>query len=129
MLHTNAGEQRKYFRIDECIEEDGPKYDIMEGDNCHGSFITKKEAYAQLGRIIEQGTFATVNRNREKIEDRIKEIKKDERLTYAPATVFSNAPLALTQLQLATELNALEWALALPLSKMPLPKTKEVSHE
>jgi len=128
MENNKAGEHTQgEWRVEEHIEEDGlPKYDIMQGDVCYGSFITKFNAYAELGRIVEKGTLVTVNRDKEKIEKRIKEIKNDERLTYKSATVFSNAPLALIQLQLSSELNALEWALGLPQSKMPLPKKEAI---
>lgn len=42
------------------------------------------------------------------IENRIKEILSDERLSYKVATIFENAPLALTQIVLETELHTLQ---------------------
>lgn len=42
------------------------------------------------------------------IRDRIAIIKLDERLTYPHANVFVNAPLAIVQIQLTTELHTLE---------------------
>jgi len=54
---------------------------------------------------------------------KIAEIKADERLSYPSATVFANAPLALIQMSMKAELNALEWVLGLPLSTFPLKKS------
>lgn len=48
------------------------------------------------------------------------ELKSDERLTYEPATVFVNAPLALIQHGLLSQINILEKLLDLPLSKIPI---------
>jgi hypothetical protein len=59
------------------------------------------------------------------ILNRIAELKSDERLSYPAATVFANAPLALTQMGLEAELHCLEWILDLPKSKMPLSKSKK----
>lgn len=53
---------------------------------------------------------------------RINRIKEDERLSYPVATVFANAPLALIQVQLLSELNALENVIGMPLSNIPLKK-------
>lgn len=47
---------------------------------------------------------------------RIKEIKSDERLSYESADIFSNAPLALIQLSMKTELHTLEKVLQIPLT-------------
>lgn len=41
------------------------------------------------------------------VGERLKEIKKDTRLYYPVANVFVNAPLALIQLELETELRVL----------------------
>lgn len=46
--------------------------------------------------------------DKEQIKARIKEILSDERLSYKTATVFENAPLALIQLQMETELHTLQ---------------------
>lgn len=49
------------------------------------------------------------------IENRIKEIEADSRYQSGlkkPATVVENAPLALVQLSLETELKALKWVLS-----------------
>jgi hypothetical protein len=56
------------------------------------------------------------------IQKMIDEIKSDERLSYPPANVFSNAPLALIQMGEEAKLHALEWVLDQPLSKFPLTK-------
>lgn len=45
------------------------------------------------------------------IRRRIKELELDERIHYPPASVFSNAPLAITQTSLTSELKALYFAL------------------
>jgi len=50
-------------------------------------------------------------KTREEIEKRIAELKADERLSYPPANVFTNAPLALIQVALKNELMALNWVL------------------
>ena len=54
--------------------------------------------------------------------EKLNELKSDVRLTYKAATVFSNAPLALIQLGLETEIHTIEKCLEFPLSKFPLPK-------
>ena len=58
------------------------------------------------------------------IKSRIAEIKEDERLSYPSANVFTNAPLAIIQIGLATELQTLEKVLGIPLSAIPLTKNK-----
>lgn len=45
------------------------------------------------------------------IEKRLAELKADERLSYPPANVFTNAPLALIQVALKNEIMALTWVL------------------
>lgn len=45
------------------------------------------------------------------IEKRLSELLNDERLDYPDATVFENAPLALTQLSIKTEIRTLLWML------------------
>lgn len=61
----------------------------------------------------------------ERILDRIAVLKKDERLAYPTATVGTNAPLALMQVALETELHTLERVMGLSLSKIPLKITKK----
>lgn len=51
-----------------------------------------------------------------KIKERIHEIISDERLSYPAADIFSNAPLALIQLAMETELHSLEKVLEIPLT-------------
>ena len=53
-------------------------------------------------------------KTQQELEARLAEIEADERLHYRPALVQVNAPLALIQTALATEANALRWALDLP---------------
>jgi hypothetical protein len=55
-----------------------------------------------------------------KILNRIDELKQDERLTYPDANVFTNAPLAIIQIALKTELNTLERVAGLNISRFPL---------
>lgn len=56
----------------------------------------------------------------ERIKDRIAIIKMDERLYYPSANVFTNAPLAIIQIGLTTELNTLERVIGIEPSKVPL---------
>jgi len=46
------------------------------------------------------------------IDTRIKEIKQDSRYKDKPAQVQINAPLALIQVSMKSEIRALEWVLA-----------------
>ncbi len=46
--------------------------------------------------------------NTEQIQKRIAEILADERMSYKSATVFANAPLAMIQLIMETELHTLQ---------------------
>ena len=46
--------------------------------------------------------------NKEQIQKTIDEILADERLSYATATVFSNAPLAMIQYGMQVELHTLQ---------------------
>lgn len=45
------------------------------------------------------------------IEQRIAEIRSDERFSYPPASVQVNAPLALIQVSMKSEVAGLLWAL------------------
>lgn len=54
------------------------------------------------------------------IKSMIEELKKDERLSYQPALVSTNAPLALIQVSLMAKLNTLESLLGLELSSLPI---------
>lgn len=54
------------------------------------------------------------------ITDKLLELKGDKRLYYKTADIFTNAPLALIQLSMETQINTLEWVLGLPQSKFPL---------
>lgn len=56
--------------------------------------------------------------NQEQIEERIKEILADTRLKYKSANVFTNAPLALIQVALSTELHTLQRVLGVPLTNI-----------
>lgn len=50
-------------------------------------------------------------KRKEEIEERLAELKADERLGYPPANVNVNAPLALIQVALKNEIMALSWVL------------------
>ncbi len=50
-------------------------------------------------------------KTKEQIEEKIKEIESDERLSYPLATIEINAPLALIQLEMETKLKMLKWVL------------------
>lgn len=50
-------------------------------------------------------------KTRQQIQERLAKVEADERKHYPPADVFSNAPLALIQVQLDTEASTLEWVL------------------
>jgi len=45
------------------------------------------------------------------IKEKLREIEADERLSYTPANVFSNAPLALIQMELVAKRDTLKWVL------------------
>lgn len=47
----------------------------------------------------------------EEIQEKIDQILADERMSYKTATVFENAPLALIQHAMTTELHTLQWVL------------------
>jgi len=61
------------------------------------------------------------------LRKKLAELKADERVYYQPATVFENAPLALIQLGLETEINLLEQILEIPLSTFPLKKRNAIT--
>ena len=54
------------------------------------------------------------------LTERMNTIKSDERMSYNPDQVFSNAPLALIQHGMLQELNLIEGILNIPLSKIPI---------
>ena len=61
---------------------------------------------------------------KEKMLQKLDELKSDERMTYATANVFSNAPLALIQQRIGSQIHLLEEMLGLPYSKFPLKSDK-----
>lgn len=50
-------------------------------------------------------------RTKAEIKDVIKKIEADERLSYEPAKVEVNAPLALVQVNLQAKVDTLKWVL------------------
>lgn len=59
----------------------------------------------------------------ENLREELERLKADERNYYATATVFANAPLALIQYGLSSQINLLERLLGLPISRFPLKKS------
>lgn len=55
----------------------------------------------------------------ERAEEKLVELRKDERLKYPAANVLINAPLALVQTDLKAQVNTLEWLLKKPFTKLP----------
>jgi hypothetical protein len=56
--------------------------------------------------------------SKEEIQNRIDMILSDERIAYKTASVFTNAPLALIQLSLMTELHTLQKVIGQPLTNI-----------
>lgn len=52
----------------------------------------------------------------QQIKAKIKEILADERVSYAAANIFTNAPLAMIQLSMETQVHAYETVLDIPLT-------------
>lgn len=50
-------------------------------------------------------------KSEEEIKELLRSIEFDERLSYLPATIDINAPLALIQLELETKRDLLKWVL------------------
>jgi hypothetical protein len=50
-------------------------------------------------------------KNADEILKKLNEVCSDERLSYEPANVFTNAPLALIQTSLETQRDILQWVL------------------
>ena len=50
-------------------------------------------------------------KTKKEIQEKLKEIESDERLSYPPASIFLNAPLALIQIELETKARTLKWIL------------------
>ena len=61
-------------------------------------------------------------KSEKEIQARINELEADERVHYPSANVFVNAPLALIQVELRTELSALYWMLGKPCPNYPQKK-------
>lgn len=57
-------------------------------------------------------------RSPEEIQQKIDQILADERLSYKTATVFANAPLALIQHGMVTELHTLQWVMGQELTNI-----------
>ena len=54
-----------------------------------------------------------MTKSRRKIESKIAEIRADARYNYPAANVFSNAPLALIQVEMKAQVRILEWVLGI----------------
>lgn len=59
-------------------------------------------------------------KTKQKLQEILDKLKSDKRLSYSPATVFGNAPLALHQTAAEAKIHLLEDILELPLSTFPL---------
>ena len=62
----------------------------------------------------------------EKMRLQLAVLKADVRMTYPTAQIFSNAPLALIQCEIAGKINLLESLLGIPLSGFPLKKSAKL---
>lgn len=50
-------------------------------------------------------------RSEKEIKEMLEKLQKDEKLSYPTANVFENAPLAMIQLTLKTQIGLLKWIL------------------
>ncbi len=50
-------------------------------------------------------------RSVEEIKERLKTLEGDERISYPPASIEINGPLALIQLSIGTQIDLLNWVL------------------
>ncbi len=50
-------------------------------------------------------------KTKKEIEEKLKKVESDERLHYPSADVFTNAPLALIQVELESQRDILKWIL------------------
>jgi len=57
-------------------------------------------------------------KNKKEVLQKIEEIISDERLHYKKATILENAPLALIQFEMETELKMLYWILGESMPKI-----------
>jgi len=127
--------------IQACIDDEWAKTDEERSDSVNrlkvhiekydGNPVTDLEKdYGVFAEIAESGVAERVNKGIElgiimRLESKLAELKSDERLTYPTATILENAPLALIQLGMESQIHLLEDLLELPKSKFPLVK-KEV---
>jgi len=51
-------------------------------------------------------------KTKQKIKEEMEQLQADERLSYPPALVQVNAPLALIQVELKAKLKTLQWVLS-----------------
>lgn len=64
--------------------------------------------------------FSGSTRTEAQLRERLALLKSDERMHAPPANVHVNCVLALIQCEVGGKINALEWALGLPISVFPL---------
>lgn len=91
-------------------------------------FVKDADCMDVISRIIEERDAALAREAKETerirayIQERIERVKADERYSYPPATTFENAGLALVQVQMKTEVRALEGVLILLADRREEPK-------
>jgi hypothetical protein len=78
---------------------------ILEGNN-KGCIVFFTPEY-----ICDKYLNSNGMKTKKEIEDAIKQLRSDERLSYPTAMVHENAPLALMQLELETRIKTLKWVL------------------
>ena len=82
--------------------------------------VDQKTLVLCASEIMENLTSPKDEELKEKIRERIQHYRDDERLSYPPATVFANAPLALLQAGSMQTLNELEDLIGEPRSSLPI---------
>lgn len=111
-----------YQEADDCGGERKPEFDefYVQCDKCN--FVRSPQwgtvAYSAKLKAIKgwNKRVDVLVKNESKIKARIKEILADERLAYKTATVDMNAPLALIQLSMTTQLHTLQNVLGVKLT-------------
>lgn len=92
------------------------KIEVLQANLSLMQTISSKKSYSKLfPEAAGLGYETEVLLN--KIRKRVDEIRGDERLSYATADIFTNAPLALIQISMEMELHTLETILGVPLTK------------
>lgn len=89
-----------------------PLYDLIDSETGATLWSGTREEFEKVnGGTAMPTKETTYTRSRAEIEQRIAEIRGDDRMSYKPARVDVNAPLALIQVEGESAAQALEWAL------------------